>query len=128
MSQHGRARFPDDPGLLFHEGTLRIELSDDRQGEACMLRILDSADAGSILDEEPYLRSKARHNLAVLYRRQGRLTDAESQLQTCLAEQPDYKIAWLGLGHIWLDQGRTDAAEEAARQLEAVRGDGKSRT
>ncbi|MHB1036985.1 MAG: tetratricopeptide repeat protein [Pirellulales bacterium] len=64
--------------------------------------------------------SKARHNLAVLYRRQGRLANAESQLQACLAEQPDYKIAWLGLGHIWLDQGKMDAAEDAARQLDAV--------
>lgn len=115
--REGRGRFPDDPELLFREGTLWIELGHLQWAEDCLGRVLGLTAGEYVNYEEPQLRSKARHNLAVLCRQQGRLVDAETQLRQALAEQPGYVLAWLGLGLIWRDQGRWQEVDEAVHHL-----------
>jgi Tfp pilus assembly protein PilF len=47
------------------------------------------------------LRSyKARHNLAVIYREEGRMAEAEEQWRAALAERPDFGPAQNGLAEL----------------------------
>src|SRR5262249_30410338 len=108
---------PADPELLFHEATLLLETSRAAEAEAGLLRWLQLPPSPDLLAQDPQLPSKARHNLAYLYMTQGRAAEAEAQLRTILAEQPDYLAAWQGLGQLGLNQGQWDRVEEAAAQL-----------
>ena len=60
---------------------------------------------------------KARHNLAVVYRSQGRFPEAEGQWRTALADQPGFVPAWIGLAELYLDQRRWPELERTTHQL-----------
>jgi tetratricopeptide (TPR) repeat protein len=53
----------------------------------------------------------------VLYQEQGRLAEAEAQWRSALVEQADFVPAWLGLGELYLAQGRQADLEDVAGQL-----------
>jgi tetratricopeptide (TPR) repeat protein len=115
----GRVHYPDDAEILFHEGLVRRELGDAPGSEAAFLRLLSGQDPLHFASVETSLRgSKARHNLAVLYLEQGRVAEAEAQWRTALVSEPDYSPAWLGLGELFLGQGRWQEAETAIERLE----------
>jgi hypothetical protein len=65
---------------------------------------------------------KARHNLAVVYCRQGRFAWAEAQWREVVRERPDFLPGWLGLGEASLRQGKWHALEETAGKLEELPG------
>jgi tetratricopeptide (TPR) repeat protein len=115
--REGRARYPDEPGLLFQEGLLRHEAGELAPAEACFARLL-RARPGAWLGETGLLGYKAHHHLALLYREQGRAGEAEVQWQAAVAERPDFVPAWLGLGELYLAQGRAAEVEGLARRLE----------
>jgi tetratricopeptide (TPR) repeat protein len=62
---------------------------------------------------------RARHNLAVLLREQGRDAEAEAEWQAAVAERPAFAPAWAGLGELYLARGRWDDLERAAAALAA---------
>jgi tetratricopeptide (TPR) repeat protein len=55
--------------------------------------------------------------LAVLYFEQGRTAEAEAHWRAALAEQPAFEPAWLGLGELYLAQGRWQELEQAIGRL-----------
>ena len=62
---------------------------------------------------------KGRAALGEVYRDQGRLADAERAWRGALAEQPDFTVAWLLLGDMWLVNGRWPELEKLVAELEA---------
>jgi tetratricopeptide (TPR) repeat protein len=115
----GRGEYPDDAELLFQEGLLRREQGDAPGSEACLLRLLEAREGEHFASIDAGLRGyKARHNLAVLYHEQGRAAEAEAQWRAALAEQPDFTLAWLGLGELYLAQDRRAELAWVAEHLE----------
>ncbi len=118
--QDGRAVYPDDGELLFQEGLVRRELGDGRGAEACLLRLLETRDTPHFASVDVGLHGhKARHNLAVLYREQGRVAEAEAQWRAALADQPEFLPAWLGLGDLYLGQHRWTELGQVGTRLAA---------
>jgi predicted Zn-dependent protease len=60
--------------------------------------------------------------LAEVYRDQGKLADAEREWRAALAEQPDFTVAWLCLGDMWLQHGRHQEVDQLAAQLQSKPG------
>jgi tetratricopeptide (TPR) repeat protein len=119
VCREGQTRYPDDPELLFQEAMLLREQRDFAGAEAALVRLV-KAKPGKFFDMvDAGLRSyKARHHLAVTYYDQGRLSEAEAQWRSALAERPTYTAAWLGLAEIFLTQKRWDEFEQAAGQID----------
>ncbi len=117
--RQGRMYYPQDAELLNQEAQLRSEQDDLAGGEACFLQLLagqEGAHFASVpLGLQGYI---TRHNLAVIYQRQGRLAEAEAQWRAALAERSDYLAGWSGLGELYLAQERWSEVEEVAQRLE----------
>jgi Tfp pilus assembly protein PilF len=119
--QAGRVCYPDDAELLFGEALARRDQRDLAGAEACLLRLIGGGEGEHFASVTPGLRGhKARHNLAVIYREQGRLPEAEAQWRAALAEAPGFVAAWAGLGEVLLAQGRIAEVDEAIAALEAA--------
>jgi glycosyltransferase involved in cell wall biosynthesis/Flp pilus assembly protein TadD len=119
--QVGLAEYADDIELLFLEGLLRREGGDLDGAVAVLRRLLGVRPEQHFAMVDPDLGGyKARHNLALVYRQQGRLADAEREWRAVVAERPDCFPAWLCLGELFLAQQRWHELEEAARRAEAV--------
>jgi tetratricopeptide (TPR) repeat protein len=119
--RRGRAHYPDDAELLFQESLASRELGDPAAAEACQLRLLEARDRDHFASIDPGLCGhKARHNLAILYREQGRDADAEAQWRAALGDRADFLPAWLGLGELCLRSGRWDELEAVAARISAL--------
>jgi GT2 family glycosyltransferase/Flp pilus assembly protein TadD len=119
--REGRQGYPDDPELLFVEGILLRERGDLPGAEASLLQLLSARPAPHFASiDTGLLGYKARHNLAVVYLEQGRLTWAQEQWRLVVQERPDFLPGWLGLGEVCLRQGGGDTLEEVARTLEGL--------
>jgi GT2 family glycosyltransferase/tetratricopeptide (TPR) repeat protein len=118
----GRAFYPDDTELLFHESQVRHQLQDRAGAVACLERILQFRDGAHFASVDSGLRGyKSRHNLAVLHRELGQLAEAEAQWRMVLVEQPAFAAGWVGLGELYLGQKRwTELAELLDRMAEAA--------
>ncbi len=120
----GRARCPDDAELLFLEGRWLREQGDLHAAEACLLHLLHMQSSAHFASLDTGLRGyRARHQLALLYRQQGRVAEAEAVWQAALAEQPRYGPAWQGLAELFLAQQRWPELDQAADQLGAGAGE-----
>jgi len=124
VCQSGRGHCADDPELLLLHGTLLIEIGDLGNAEAALVQMLEidfPRQAGSLPHESAAQQRclTARHNLALIYRRQGRLGEAEGQWRAILVEKPDLLAAWLGLAELCLMQKRLDEAETILTRMEA---------
>jgi glycosyltransferase involved in cell wall biosynthesis/predicted Zn-dependent protease len=121
VCRQGRARYPDDPELLFLEGCLLMVTQDLAAAERCFLRLLELPEANYFaVGVDRGLRGhKARHNLALLCLHQGRSAEAEAHWSAAVAAAPDFTDAWLGLADLYLRQGRNTDAEQALRAAEA---------
>jgi tetratricopeptide (TPR) repeat protein len=118
--QEGRKHYPDDIELLFLEGLAWRELGELDRAEACLVRLLGTPSGEHFASVDAGLRGyKARHNLAMVYREQGKPADAEDQWRAAVREQPDFVPAWLGLGETFLEQGRWTDLAQAAQRLAA---------
>jgi tetratricopeptide (TPR) repeat protein len=116
-----RAHGSSDPELALMYGMLLHEAGDLLNAETILLEVLERSDGQ---DCPSYSRKNtsvtARHNLALLYRRQGRTGEAESQWRAVLSQMPDPTAAWLGLGELFLDQGRIADVEAVLHRLESI--------
>jgi tetratricopeptide (TPR) repeat protein len=123
ICRHARAHYPEDADLLSQEARLLYQLGDYWGTERCLLQLLEGPrqpDTALAMSVDTGLRGHlTRHNLAVLYRDQQRLAEAEAQWRAVLAEQPDFTAARLGLGELYLAQGRWQEVEQVSAQLQA---------
>jgi glycosyltransferase involved in cell wall biosynthesis/predicted Zn-dependent protease len=115
----GLARYPDDAELLFWESVLLEERGDLAGAEACLLKVLRAPAGEHLTGVDAGLQGfRARHNLASLYRRQGRLPEAVAQWRAAVAECPGFPPAWQNLAELALEQGRWAELDEAAACLQ----------
>ena len=120
VCQEGRQHYPDDIELLFVEGILRGELGDQKAAAACLERALTVQPPPQFGSVDAGLRGyKGRHNLAVVYHKQGRDAEAEPQWRAAVAERPDFLPSWIGLGELYLAHGRWGDFEEVLQRLDA---------
>src|SRR5262249_24572176 len=116
--REGRGVVPDDPELLFLEGTLLRELGNLAGAEACFLDLLSSRTGAHYASRDAGLFCyKGRHQLAVVYHQQGQHDLARAQWGLVVGERPDFLPAWLGLAETALAVGDWDALEEVAQRL-----------
>ncbi len=117
--QEGRRHYPNDAELLFLEGLLHREQGDAAAAEAAWLQVFARRDAEHFASVDSALAGpKTRHNLAVLYLDQNRYADAEAQWRAALAADPIYVPARVGLGEVFLKQGRWPDLEGVIGQLD----------
>jgi GT2 family glycosyltransferase/tetratricopeptide (TPR) repeat protein len=114
----GRQQFPRDPELLFWEGLLLMDAGDLGAAESVLLKVLQMPAESNFASVDAGLQGyRTRHVLAGIYRRQGRVAEAEAQWRCAVAEVPQYTEAWLNLGEMYLDQRRWPELEEAAGRV-----------
>jgi glycosyltransferase involved in cell wall biosynthesis len=120
--QNGRQRFHDDPTLLSCEGLLYYRMGDFRRASEYLQYLLRVQPRGGIAEglEDGLTGFFTRHNLAIVYRDQGRFADAEAQWRQALEERPDWGQALLGLGELYLVQNRWEALSRICRQLDGT--------
>ncbi len=103
------------PELALMHGMLLHEAGDLVNAEAILLEVLEreaSIPGRTDIPVRPgSVSMTARHNLAMIYRRQGRLAEAEGQWRAVVAEMPDLSAAWHGLAELFLEQGRIAEGE-----------------
>jgi tetratricopeptide (TPR) repeat protein len=117
----GRQLYPEDAELLYQESSLRYEQGALEQAEACLLRLLTTKEGDHFASIDAGLRGyRARHLLALVCCRQGRLAEAEAQWRAAVAEQPGFVPGWLELAELLPELGRWTALEEVASKLEAL--------
>lgn len=63
---------------------------------------------------------QAHYNVAQVFKKQERWSDAVSVLQTCLTLNPQWSKAWTLLGHIEVERGQIQAAQQAYQQAEHI--------
>ena len=118
VCREGRRGYPEDVELLFHEANVLHMQGDLPAAETCLLRLLEGRDTPHVGSIDAGLRGyKARHNLAVIYRQQGRDADAEVQWRAAVAEAPHFAPSWLGLGELLLSQQRWPELEQLRARL-----------
>jgi GT2 family glycosyltransferase/Flp pilus assembly protein TadD len=119
VCQEGRRYYPNDAQLLFQEALLRRELRDLAGAEACLVRLISTSEGPHFASVAEGLRGhKARHNLAVIYQEQGRFAEAEAQWKAGLMDEPTFAPAFLGLGELYLGQGRWAEFDQLGEQLD----------
>lgn len=106
--RRGRETYPDDPELCYHAGLLHFGLGDYRNAAHCLETLLASRPAPyfAIGVEGGVLGYLTRHNLAVVYRDQGRVAEAEAQWRLVVAERPQFQLALVALGELYVVQAR----------------------
>jgi tetratricopeptide (TPR) repeat protein len=121
--QRGRRDYPKDAELLAQEGHLRGEQNDFAGAEACYRQLLECREddhfASVPIGLNGYL---TRHNLAVLYWKQGRHGEAEVQWRAAVAEQPEFLQGWYALEDVYLSQQRWQDLENVAENLARTKG------
>jgi len=78
--------------------------------------------AGDKHDDPAFAREKAAERLADTYLELGEYAKAEAGLLQTLKENPDNAPAWLSLGRVYVEQGRTDEAIDALHKCLAGKG------
>jgi glycosyltransferase involved in cell wall biosynthesis len=115
----GREVYPQDAELLAQEGLLLNEQNDLSGAEQCYLKLLSDREAPHFASVPVGLNGYlTRHNLAVVYMRQQRVTDAEAQWRAATEEKPEFASPWLGLEDLYVTQGRWEDLESLACAME----------
>jgi tetratricopeptide (TPR) repeat protein len=97
----GRAFYPDDVELLFHEGVVLRQRGDRAGARACWTRLLQPREAEHFASIDCGLAGyKTRHNLAILELEEGNLAEAATHWRAALDEQPSFLPARFGLAEI----------------------------
>jgi tetratricopeptide (TPR) repeat protein len=137
-----RTRFPENLELLGLDGSLRLARGDEAGAERCWKEVLWSrttppigypaffqseeeesmppvfGETGEPRDVDEAVFPCAGHNLAMLYRRQGRAADAEAQWRDVLEGYPGFLLGWVALGEFYRDQGCWTDLERTAQAME----------
>jgi glycosyltransferase involved in cell wall biosynthesis/predicted Zn-dependent protease len=120
VCREGRREHPGHVELLFLEGLLLVEQGDLTAAERVLGELLRTPPRPQFGGVDLGLRTyKARHLLGEVYRRQGRVGDAETQWRAAAAEKPGFGPAWKGLAEVYLGQGRWQKYDEACQRVEA---------
>src|SRR5437763_8515096 len=93
-------------------------MGDANGSEACLLHLLFAQEKEHFASVNPELRAIARHNLAVLCREQGRDGEAESHWRGAVTDGSDYLPCWLGLGELYVRQGRWQELDDVLAWLD----------
>jgi glycosyltransferase involved in cell wall biosynthesis len=110
----GRQGYPADAELLYLEGQLHREVGNVPEAIACFRRLVDNREKRECTKrlgdnqssvEDGINGFLARHQLAMLYRHQGRLKEAEVEWQLALGQCPKFGPAKVGLSALYLSQG-----------------------
>jgi glycosyltransferase involved in cell wall biosynthesis/Flp pilus assembly protein TadD/2-polyprenyl-3-methyl-5-hydroxy-6-metoxy-1,4-benzoquinol methylase len=118
VCQKARQSFPDDPELLFHEGSLAQRAGRLQEAEASYLAALkDHHRRRLTCFDRGALGFKSRHNLALTYIARGLLQEAEEQWRALIRETPTFLESWRGLGEILLRQHRDNDLRELISEL-----------
>jgi tetratricopeptide (TPR) repeat protein len=116
----GATRYPADSELLFHEALLYWARGDLGAAEERFHRLLATSPGLALASSDTGLHGyKTRQHLAHLYRQQGRLGEAEAQWQAALTERPDCVPSWIGMGELYLVNGRGAELEQLVCRLES---------
>ena len=119
----GQAVCPDDAELLFLEGVLLTDTGDLQGAKAALVRLLGTESGPHFASVADGLRGHTgRHQLALVCVRLGENAEAESLWRGVLRERPGHAQAWLGLGELYLAQGRWPEFHEAAGELSRLPG------
>jgi tetratricopeptide (TPR) repeat protein len=115
----GRNHRPGDTELSFLEAVLLSEQGDLPAAEALFMRLLENRPEDPLaVASNPGMRGHmARHNLARVYRAQGRAAEAEAQWKAALAERPQSVRSLFELGLLYLAHNRLVEAERVVQQL-----------
>jgi tetratricopeptide (TPR) repeat protein len=105
--------------MLFH-GLLLQEVGDLGNAEKAFREVVSGAP-GPSQQRGSSLVLTARHNLALILRRQERMREAEAQWRSALADAADFWPAWLGLGELCVMEKRFAEAEGILQRLEGGR-------
>jgi glycosyltransferase involved in cell wall biosynthesis/tetratricopeptide (TPR) repeat protein len=98
---------PNDAELLLLEGMLREQTNDLHGAKAALLRLLGTRDDANFASVAEGLRGHlGRHHLAWVCFRLGEHAEAERLWNAVLGEKADFRPAWLGMGELYLAQGR----------------------
>jgi tetratricopeptide (TPR) repeat protein len=119
VCKEGTARLADDAELLFVQCTLQTETGDLSAAEAGLLRLLD-ATRRFVSTDTGLTGYKARQNLAMIYRKQNRLADAETQLRLVVAEQLQFALGRLALADVLISLNRPAEVEAVLHPLAGV--------
>ncbi len=116
--QEGRRIYPDDPELVFNEGICHQMAGNLQQAAAAFLSILEQSGRSDYLAsiDAGVGSYKARHNLAVVYDKLGRLQEAEACWQQVIDERPEFLPAWLALAEHLAGASREDDLTPLARR------------
>jgi RNA polymerase sigma factor (sigma-70 family) len=119
----GQSVCPDDAELLFLESALRGEQGDLYGAKAALVRLLGTESSPHFASVTDGLRGhKGRHQLAVVCLRLGEYEEAEGLWHGVLRERPDFRQGWLGLGDLYLAQGRWSCLDELDGKLSQLPG------
>jgi tetratricopeptide (TPR) repeat protein len=108
VSVEGRRRYPQDVPLLFGQAQLLRDRGDLGGAEQRLLELIRLGPGPSSGSDAALRRYVAPHTLGLVYAAQGRLEEAERQLQAVLAEYPFYKPSWDVLAELYLARQRWD--------------------
>jgi tetratricopeptide (TPR) repeat protein len=119
--REGRAIYPHDSELCFHQGQLLKERGEFAAAEACLRQLFEMprGQYWAVGDDPTLVGFKGRCALAEVYRDWGRPAEAEAQYRLALAEEPNFMVAWLCLSDLLTSQAKWDAAEAVACEVEA---------
>jgi len=114
----GKTRFPKDVELWFEEGLLRLDKKDRTGAQRCFEQILKLPPRPCFVGVSAGLRGHiTRHQLALIYRDQKKLAEAEAQWRVAVQESPRFGPAWLGLLEACLGQNHCTEAEQITDEL-----------
>jgi GT2 family glycosyltransferase/tetratricopeptide (TPR) repeat protein len=120
VCQEGLKHYPDDIELLFVQGVLHKERGELEPATVSLERALTVQPPKQFGSIDAGVRGyKARHNLGVIYHQQHRTAEAEPHWRKAVAERPDFLPSWIGLGEIYLAQGRWRDFEEVLQRLDS---------
>jgi GT2 family glycosyltransferase/predicted Zn-dependent protease len=122
--EQGMKLFPDDPELLLQKATLLRQRGDRDSARSCLWQLLENRPGQYFASVDAGLRGyKTRHLLAELYREDGRTSEAEVQWRHAVTEKPNFAAGWIGLGEMFLQEGRWAELDAIAGGLEREAGD-----
>ena len=120
--REGLAAFPNDVELSFLQAVLFSETGRLAAAEASFLRLAEvPPDNRPDIDIHPGIRGDmVRHNLARVYKAQGRADAAEAQYRAALAHRPDSVRSLYELGLLLMEQGRVSEVDPIVPKLDAL--------
>jgi tetratricopeptide (TPR) repeat protein len=114
----GREQYPDVEELLFWEASILCDRGELLEAEGRLMRLLRvPPGARLVAGDRGGNGYKARHLLAVVYRRMGKHAEAEAEWRRIVDEEPRFVPAWRELGELYISLGRWSELEKLVRSL-----------